>query len=91
LIYLEHLHKYDLSRPELPGLQGNNLPRQLALTDEALLFLAWPPSAARADAAVVLPVITITAWAWASRGYPEVLAPHDLKKRVRRAALYFIL
>jgi hypothetical protein len=33
------------------------------LSDEALLFLAWPPSAARVDAAVVLAVITFTAWA----------------------------
>ena len=33
------------------------------LTDETLLFLAWPPSVARVDAAVVLAVITFTAWA----------------------------
>jgi hypothetical protein len=32
----------------------------VALTDKTLLYLAWPPSAARADAAVVLAVITFT-------------------------------
>jgi hypothetical protein len=32
----------------------------VALTDEVLLYLAWPPSAARTDAAVVLAVTTFT-------------------------------
>jgi hypothetical protein len=47
----------------------------VALTDEVLLYLAWPPSAARADAAVVLAVTTFTALAWASRSSSEFLAP----------------
>ena len=58
----------------------------VALTDETLLFLAWPPSAARSDAAVVLAVTTFTAWAWATRSSPEVLAPHILQARVSAAA-----
>ena len=58
----------------------------VALSDEVLLFLAWPPSAARSDAAVVLAVTTFTAWAWATRSSPEVLAPHILQARVSRAA-----
>jgi hypothetical protein len=44
---------------------------EVALTDEALLYLAWPPTAARSDAAVVLAVTTFTA----TRSSPEVLAP----------------
>jgi hypothetical protein len=47
----------------------------VALTDEVLLYLSWPPSAARADAALVFAVTTFTAWAWATRSSPEVLAP----------------
>ncbi len=43
----------------------------VALTDEVLLYLAWPPSAARTDAAVMLAVTTFTAWAWATRSSPE--------------------
>jgi hypothetical protein len=58
----------------------------VALTDETLLFLAWPPTAARADAAVVLAVTTFTAWAWATRSSPDELAPHFLKARVATAA-----
>ncbi len=65
------------------------------LTDEALLFLAWPPSAARVDDAVVLAVITFTSWAWTTRTSSDVLVPHDLQLRLRRAAeggpLYSIL
>ncbi len=65
------------------------------LTDETLLFLAWPPSAGRVDAAVVLAVITFTSWAWTTRTSPDVLVPHDLQLRLRRAAeggpLYSIL
>jgi hypothetical protein len=57
-----------------------------ALTDESLLFLAWPPSAARVDAAVVLAVVTFAAWAWATRASSDTLVPHDLRERVRRAA-----
>jgi hypothetical protein len=58
----------------------------VALTDEVLLLLAWPPSTARADAAVVLAVTTFTAWAWSTRSSPEALAPNILQARVRRAA-----
>jgi hypothetical protein len=65
------------------------------LTDEDLLFLAWPPSAASVDAAVVLAVITFTAWAWNTRASSDVLVPHDLQMRLLRAAesgpLYSIL
>jgi hypothetical protein len=57
-----------------------------ALTDEVLLYLAWPPSAARTDAAVVLAVTTFTAWTWATRSSPEILAPHMLQARVTAAA-----
>ncbi len=55
----------------------------VALTDETLLYLAWPPSTARSDAAVVLAVTTFTAWA--TRSSPEVLAPHILQARVSAA------
>ena len=58
----------------------------VALTDETLLYLAWPPSVARSDAAVVLAITTFTAWAWATRSSPEVLAPHILQARVSVAA-----
>ena len=58
----------------------------VALTDEALLLLAWAPATPRAEAAVTLAVTTYTAWAWTSRDSPDVLAPHDLRARVRRAA-----
>jgi hypothetical protein len=57
----------------------------VALTDETLLFLAWPPSAARADQSVVLAVTTSTAWA--TRSSPEVLAPNILQARVSTAAM----
>ena len=57
-----------------------------ALTDESLLFLAWPTTTARVDAAVVLAVVTFTAWAWSTRSSPDVLGPHILQARVSRAA-----
>ena len=67
----------------------------VTLTDESLLLLAWPSKTARADAAVVLAITTFTAWAWSTRDLPDVLAPPDLRARVRVAAapglLYSIL
>jgi len=58
----------------------------VALTDEALLLLAWAPATPRAEAAVTLAVTIYTAWAWTSRDSPDVLPPHVLRARVRRAA-----
>jgi hypothetical protein len=58
----------------------------VALTDKTLLYLAWPPLAAWSDAAVVLAVTILTAWAWATRSSPEVLAPNILQARITRAA-----
>jgi hypothetical protein len=58
----------------------------VALTDEVLLYLAWSPSAARTDTAVVLAVTTFTAWAWATRSSPEVLV-HMLQARAGMATL----
>ncbi len=55
-------------------------------TNEVLLYLAWPPSAARTDAALVLAVTTFTAWAWTTRSSPEVLDPHVLQAKVTAAA-----
>ena len=56
------------------------------LTDESLLLLTWPPTVARADAAVTMAVTTFTSWAWRTRDSAEVLPPHDLRARVRCAA-----
>jgi hypothetical protein len=56
------------------------------LSDESLLTLAWPPSLARAEAAVILAVATFSSWAWASRGDTNLLAPSELQLRVRVAA-----
>jgi hypothetical protein len=56
------------------------------LSDESLFKLAWPPSLARAEAAVILAVTTFSSWAWASRGDPDLLAPPELQARVRAAA-----
>ncbi len=56
-----------------------------ALTDVMLLFLAWPFSAARLDAAVVLATVTFAAWAWATRHQPDIHT-HTLKTRDAKAA-----
>jgi hypothetical protein len=48
-----------------------------------------------ATAAVILTVITFDAWAWTTRASSDVLVPHDLQMRLRRAVesgpLYSIL
>ena len=60
----------------------------LALTNESLLFLAWPPAPALPGAAVTLAVITFSAWVWETRHLPcpPALLPIDLKDRVGLAA-----
>jgi hypothetical protein len=56
----------------------------VALTDETLLYLAWPPMVARLDMAVVFAITTFTAWD--TRSSPEVMAPHILQSRVSMSA-----
>jgi len=58
-----------------------------ALTNQTLLYLAWPSMpGGRAEAAVVLAVCTFTAWAWETRELQQPLLPPDLKTRVDLAA-----
>jgi hypothetical protein len=58
-----------------------------ALTNQNLLYLAWPSMpGGRAEAAVVLAVCTFSAWAWETRELQQPLLPPDLKTRVDLAA-----
>jgi hypothetical protein len=58
----------------------------MALNNNTLLYLAWPPRPARMEAAITLAVITFTAWAWETRDLPAALLPPDIKVRVDLAA-----
>ena len=59
----------------------------MGLTNQSLLYLAWPAiPGGRAEAAVVLAVTTFTAWAWETMELQTALLPPDLKIRVDLAA-----
>jgi hypothetical protein len=58
----------------------------MALNNNTLLYLAWPPRPARMEAAIPLAVVTFTAWAWETRDLPAALLPPDIKVRVDLAA-----
>ena len=58
----------------------------MALTNESLLLLAWPPGPALPAAAVTLAVVTFSAWAWETRDLQPALLPIDLRDRVGLAA-----
>jgi len=57
-----------------------------ALTDQSLLYLAWPPTTARVDVAVTLAIITYTHWAWSTCDMPDQLTPYKLQALVREEA-----
>ena len=58
----------------------------MALTNSSLFFLAWPARPARLEAALVLAVVSFSAWAWETRDTQTPLLPPDLKTRVDLAA-----
>jgi len=53
-----------------------------ALTNSSLLYLGWPPSPGRTQAAVTLAVISFTSWAWDTRDLQATLLHADLLVRV---------
>jgi exonuclease III len=59
----------------------------LRLSDEDLLYLAWPasPASGLVRSSVALAVLTFSSWVWETRHQPDVLIPDDLRRRAASA------
>jgi hypothetical protein len=79
-----------LSHARAAGAWNNILhratPSVLALTNQSLLFLAWPPRPARLETALTLAVITFTDWAWETRNLPSTILHVDIQPKIGLAA-----